>query len=246
MKPLTHFIPFEVKRKIKILLRSFHDTRKGRSKKWAKKSQKRASEKAQHVIEQKIIHADTNLAKIHNLQKGAATISEILILPNQIFSFWRVVGAPTEKHGFKKSRNLVGGKLQQDFGGGVCQLSGIIYALSLAAKLKIEERYPHSVDIYTEEERFAPLGLDATVVFCFKDLRGVNNLSQPIRFILTVEGEILRGAIFAENTIETTKIICERTDFDKHISVKTFFDEQQKTPIAFDTYFRLKKEKIER
>ena len=47
----------------------------------------------------------------------------------------------------------------------------MLYHLALVGGLEIVERHPHSIDIYREEDRYAPLGADATVVWGFKDLR---------------------------------------------------------------------------
>jgi hypothetical protein len=54
-------------------------------------------------------------------------------------------------------------------------------------RLKIVERHQHSVDIYTEENRYTPLGTDATVVFGYKDLRIRNPYHFPIQFWFSVE-----------------------------------------------------------
>jgi len=61
--------------------------------------------------------------------------------------------------------------LALDYGGGLCQLSGIIYHAVLEAGLEILERHPHSLDIYTATTRYTPLGSDAAVVYGHKDLR---------------------------------------------------------------------------
>jgi hypothetical protein len=50
-----------------------------------------------------------------------------------------------------------------------------VYHIGIIAGLDIIERYNHSVDIYTDDTRFAPLGTDATVVYGYKDLRIRNN-----------------------------------------------------------------------
>jgi vancomycin resistance protein VanW len=86
----------------------------------------------------------------------------------------------------------VGNKLDLDYGGGLCQLSGIMYYLILEAGLDILERHPHSLDIYTEESRYTPMGSDATVVYGHKDLRFLNNFDFPISFQFEIlEKEIL-------------------------------------------------------
>ncbi len=123
--------------------------------------------------------------KIHNLKTGSKALSSVIILPYQVFSFWKIVSSPDAKNGFKKGRNIVKGKVSEEIGGGLCQLSSIVYITALKANLEILERYNHSVDIYKEEDRFTPLGADATVVYGYKDLRFRNNFDFPIRFNFT-------------------------------------------------------------
>lgn len=127
--------------------------------------------------------------KLFNLKKAAQTIRSCQLEPQQILSFWHLVGSPT--NGFKESRAIVHGQLQATQGGGLCQLAGILYHAALLARLDILERHAHSVDIYREEERFTPLGTDATLVYGYKDLRIRNPFPFPIRFDVCVEGSEL-------------------------------------------------------
>ncbi|MCT7958029.1 VanW family protein [Laspinema palackyanum] len=130
--------------------------------------------------------------KKHNLATAIACIENIPIHPGQIFSFWHLVGEPSQQKGYLESRAIVNNQLKYDFGGGLCQLPGLLYLLILKAGLNALERHPHSKDIYTEETRFAPLGSDATVVYGYKDFRFQNTLSVPLcfRFTLLEEGII--------------------------------------------------------
>lgn len=143
-------------------------------------------------MSQPIRKNDYSENKKHNLRLAIQQIENIEILPQQIFSYWHLIPSPTPQNGFKKGRNLVGNKLDLDFGGGLCQLSGIMYYLVLEAGLDILERHPHSLDIYTEASRYTPIGSDATVVYGHKDLRFLNNFDFPISFQFEVlEKEVL-------------------------------------------------------
>jgi vancomycin resistance protein VanW len=102
-------------------------------------------------------------AKIHNITLAIKGMNNLVIPPGTIFSFWHIVGRPTRVRGYLPGRSLVGGQLGPDFGGGLCQLSGLIYCTSLVAGLQILERHPHSRDIYDDQTRYAPLGADAAV-----------------------------------------------------------------------------------
>ena len=133
---------------------------------------------------QEVKYNETFESKIYNFQIASKKINNYVIMPNEIFSFWNIVGNPNKQ--FKKGRTIKNGIIQEDIGGGLCQVSGIIYYISLIAGLKIIERHNHSVDIYNDETRFCPLGTDATLVFGYKDLRIFNSYPYPIKFEIIV------------------------------------------------------------
>ncbi len=147
-----------------------------------------------------------NEAKKRNLEIAINSIESIEIKPNEIFSFWRVVGRPSANRGYVGSRSLINGNIENSIGGGLCQLSGLIYYLSLMANLEIMERYSHTLDIYTEETRFTPLGSDATVVYAYKDLKIRNNLNAPVRFKFGVEESHISIALLHPARIEKLQV----------------------------------------
>jgi vancomycin resistance protein VanW len=137
-------------------------------------------------LEQPILPTEYVEAKIHNMTAALKRVNDLPIPPGHIFSFWRVVGRPSGARGFLPGRSLLAGQLQPDYGGGLCQLSGLIYYVSLIAGLEIVERHPHSRDIYDDKTRYAPLGADATVAYGFKDLRVLNPYPCPVCFRASV------------------------------------------------------------
>jgi vancomycin resistance protein VanW len=164
-------------------------------------------------IEQIIKPADSSSNKVFNLSLAINKINNIKIGPGQIFSFWKLVGEPSEKNEYKKSRSIINGELKNVAGGGLCQLSGLIYFLSLQTGLTIMERHPHSIDIYKEEERFTPLGSDATVAYGYKDCRVRNKYNFPIYFSFTLSDNLLTGTVAATENILLHKIEFE---YEKH------------------------------
>jgi vancomycin resistance protein VanW len=139
--------------------------------------------------------------KWHNLSIAIRCIEPVIIQPGQIFSFSHLVGNPLEVRGYQVGRTLINGELQPVAGGGLCQLSGLIYLLALHTDCKILERHPHSQDIYTDATRFTPLGADAAVVFGYKDLRIKNQTKTPMRFQFDLYKTQITGTIMAMNPI---------------------------------------------
>ena len=162
--------------------------------------------------------ADSGSEKIVNIKLAMKRLNGIIVLPNQVFSFWRTIGRPIPLNGFVKSRAIVNGKTMQDHGGGLCQVSGMLFHLAILSGLKIKERNSHSIDIYREEERHTPLGLDAAVSFCIKDLVFQNTTGSGIQFefnLLRIENKyIFSGKILSCKPIETRQIKIDRFDID--------------------------------
>jgi vancomycin resistance protein VanW len=103
------------------------------------------------------------------------------------------------------------GQLRPDCGGGLCQLSGLIYYASLMAGLGILERHPHSLDIYDDHNRYAPLGADATVAFGFKDLRVLNAHTFPLCFRASVTSSAVSCCVCSPEPINAREIEFVRT-----------------------------------
>lgn len=161
-----------------------------------------ASFPVQLKLEQPILPTECVEAKIRNIEIAAERLQNVPVPPGGIFSFWHIVGRPTRARGFLPGRSLLGGRLEADYGGGLCQLSGILYHLSLEAGLRILERHPHSRDIYDDRTRYTPLGADATVSYGFKDLRVLNNLQAPICFNASVSPDRISVVLCSPEYIE--------------------------------------------
>lgn len=158
--------------------------------------------------------------KKENIRIGAERLDGVKIVPGGILSFWTLVGPPTAAAGFRIGRSIRGGVAVGDVGGGLCQVSGIAYELGLRAGLEPIERHPHSRDLYAEEERFTPLGLDATIAWPRKDLRLRNSFDVPVTIRIVTDGATLQAALYAPRPIEPMTIEIERTDHAYHRAVR--------------------------
>lgn len=222
---LKKLLPSSFRLQLRILFRLLKDGLNGNHFRFAK---------AQHIssnglavqmrLSQPIRQNAYSSNKIQNLQIALQSFENVLILPQKIFSFWHFVPAPTVKNGYLSGRNLLGNQLSLDIGGGLCQLSGLLYHLSLQAGLKIVERHAHSLDIYTEENRYTPLGSDATVVYGHKDLRFQNTLPFPIYFTFQLQSDTIEVRLHAAEKIKICSIEfemnqCEGKAFHKKVKV---------------------------
>ena len=150
--------------------------------------------------------------KMHNIALAVSRLNALCLGPSQAVSFWQAVGVPSPKNGFQLGRGIVGDRLSADVGGGLCQIASLLYELGLRGGCVVMERHPHSRDLYTEDNRFTPLGLDATVVWGFKDVRIGNPHPHRIVFAFDVNGETLRGRLYSEAPIPVLELELSRRD----------------------------------
>ena len=78
--------------------------------------------------------------KIENLKIAIKQLDGIVIKPGQTFSYWRLIGKPTAKKGYLEGMVLNNGKVLSAIGGGLCQLSNLIFWITLHTPLSIVKR----------------------------------------------------------------------------------------------------------
>jgi len=159
--------------------------------------------------------------KKHNLRLAIARFQNVPIFPGEIFSFWHFVENPTRKAGYKMGINIINGQLDFDIGGGLCQLSGLLYHLALTAGMSIVERHPHSADLYTDGTRYTPLGADATTAYGYKDLRLSNTLGVPVCFRIRIEENRLVGSLCSRENLREFELRFEKSLVDGIEKVET-------------------------
>jgi vancomycin resistance protein VanW len=150
--------------------------------------------------------------KLHNIDLAVGRLNHLCLRGRQAVSFWQRVGMPTAANGFRLGRGIVGDRLSPDIGGGLCQIASLLYELGLRAGMTVLERHPHSRDLYTEVNRFTPLGLDATVVWGFKDVRLANVHTHAVIFDFSVDGSVLRGRLLSEEPLRALDLETSRRD----------------------------------
>jgi vancomycin resistance protein VanW len=212
-RALRRRIPAPIRLRVALSRRTLRDMVSGQSRAIVRTSEPRANGACPAEIisvAQPMRRSEHWEGKLANLRLAAARLDGTLVAPGRIFSFWALVGPPDAANGFQIGRSIRADVLAADVGGGLCQLSGLVYELGLRAGMEVVERHPHTQDLYTEETRFTPLGLDATVVYGHKDLRLRNDRRQPIAFRFEVDahrvvGTALCAEPFAAASVEIVK-----------------------------------------
>ncbi|MFO7869491.1 MAG: VanW family protein [Bacteroidales bacterium] len=133
--------------------------------------------------------------KVSNLNKATHYIDGILIKPGEIFSYWFLIGKPTKRKGYKPGMVLDHGTFTSGIGGGLCQLSNLLFWMFLHSPLTVTERYRHSYDVFPDVQRKIPFGSGATCVYNYRDLMVKNNTANTFQINLSVSEKNLHGKI---------------------------------------------------
>lgn len=133
----------------------------------------------------------SNRNRTTNLILAANKINGTVIMPNETFSYNKVVGERTIQAGYKEAPIYVSGRVEDGLGGGICQITTTLYNAVLLANLEIVERSNHQfIPSYANASR------DATVVYGAIDFKFKNNREYPIKITCSVSNGIANFKIF--------------------------------------------------
>lgn len=157
----------------------------------------------QSVLRRKLGDSDMQLQeqKITNLRQAVQKLNGIIIQPNHVFSFWKILGKPSYKNGYVDGMLLANGKVVKGLGGGLCQLSNFLYWIFLHSPVETVERYHHSMDVFPDSGRILPFGGGATVLYNFIDLKVKNVSVQPLQLKIWLTDNHLKGQILSSGTL---------------------------------------------
>ncbi|OFW59613.1 MAG: hypothetical protein A2Y75_01380 [Candidatus Solincola sediminis] len=141
------------------------------------------------------IEAKLQKGKEKNVSIAAGRINNTLVEPGEIFSYHALVGRPSRLRGFKHGLELRNDEESAGIGGGLCQVSNMLYVLAISSGMRIVERHRHGLDLFPDHCRTVPFGCGATVCYNFQDLRFENPLTQPIMVSLEIIEAQLIGKI---------------------------------------------------
>ena len=127
---------------------------------------------------QKTSYASSASGRATNVELAAAKINGVILNPGETFSYNDVVGERTTAAGFKTAAAYAGGKVVQEVGGGICQVSSTLYCAALYANLEIVARDCHHFPV-----SYLPWGLDATVSWGGPEFKFKNNREFPIKIV---------------------------------------------------------------
>ncbi|MBP1736232.1 MAG: vancomycin resistance protein [Oscillospiraceae bacterium] len=131
--------------------------------------------------------------KVTNLRLACAQLDGLILKPGETFSYWKTIGKPTVRKGYLPGMILVSGKVEAGVGGGLCQLSNLIYWMALHTPLTVTERHHHGYDVFPDSNRTQPFGSGATCFYPYGDLMIRNDTDQEFQLHVQVQDENLFG-----------------------------------------------------
>ena len=131
--------------------------------------------------------------KITNLKLAVARLDGIVLKPGEVFSYWKLIGKPTKRKGYLPGMLLKSGSFTSGTGGGLCQLSNLIFWMTVHTPLTVVERHRHGYDVFPDSNRTQPFGSGATCAYPHIDLMIQNNTQDTYQLVLNVGDEFLEG-----------------------------------------------------
>ncbi len=111
----------------------------------------------------------------HNVGFAASLINGTVLMPGETFSYNAEIGPVTLRAGFKNAGVIIGDKIEDGVGGGLCQVSSTLYQAALHSNMGIEQRRNHSMAV-----AYLKPGMDAVVYGPYLDLKFKNNYPNPV------------------------------------------------------------------
>ncbi len=131
--------------------------------------------------------------KANNLRIASERLNNTVVKQGEILSYWKLIGKPTTKKGYLPGMVLRGGEVHACVGGGLCQLSNLIFWMTLHTPLSIIERHRHGYDVFPDSNRTQPFGSGATCFYPHGDLMIKNETPINFQLRLKVGDEFLFG-----------------------------------------------------
>ena len=209
LNPLTYAISVNRMRTIRHMKNCFTKTKFAQT-----KSEKLPIVVYKHksLIRRKLGDVDMQLQenKATNLSIGAPKINGIIIRPNEVFSFWRLVGHCTKRKGYQEGLIISSGKPLKGIGGGMCQLTNLLHWLVLHSPLDIIEHHHHDgIDMFPDYGRQVPFGCGTSIMYNYLDYRFKNNTDSTFQIITYTTATHLCGELRVSDPQHFNYHICE-------------------------------------
>lgn len=170
------------------------------------------------VLVRKLYGVDIQLQenKVVNIELACEKINGLIIHPGETFSYWRTIGKPTKKKGYKEGLVIGRNGKTSGIGGGLCQMANMIHLLILNSPLLVTELHHHSDALFPDERRTVPFGTGTSVAYGNSDYRFKNTSNQDVQLLVWCENGELCGELRSEKPFPYRyKLVEENHHFKK-------------------------------
>lgn len=175
----------------------------------------------------------SNKNRSENISIAAQKTSDVVLMPGEEFSYNTLTGRRTKANGYKDAPVIINGKLEEDVGGGVCQVSSTLFNSVMYSGLDITSRRNHSL-----KSSYVPIGQDAMVADGGSDFRFKNNYNHPVYIKNIVHDGYITSRIYGN--IEDKKNITIKVDAYKENGLdaaKTYIEYRDESGNITDTEY---------
>jgi vancomycin resistance protein YoaR len=140
--------------------------------------------------------------RIYNIKRALEQFQNIVIAPNEEFSFVKYLGDVDGEHGYLPELVIKNNQTTPEFGGGICQVSTTVFRAAIYSGMKITARRNHAYPV----RYYTPYGMDATVYVPKPDLSFINNTPGAILVQSEIIGNELTFRFYGTKDGRTTTI----------------------------------------
>lgn len=154
--------------------------------------------------------ATSNQNRNNNISLAMNALDGLVIFPGEEFSFNKTTGNRTKERGYMPAGAYRDGKLVEEPGGGVCQVSSTLYNAIVFSGIQTTERNPHSY-----EPSYVTPGEDAMVSYdgySGPDLRFVNNQDTSVAIRAVFQDKKLTISIIGVPILEDGVTVSMRSE----------------------------------
>jgi vancomycin resistance protein YoaR len=148
-----------------------------------------------------------NEARTANLQAGVDNVNGTVVMPGQQFSLAAALGEISPESGYVEAPIIVDGRLVQGLGGGLSQISTVVFNAAWFSGVQLDAHTPHSFYI----PRY-PAGREATLAVPVIDNLWTNDTDTPVVVQSWIEGDSIVMTFLGDRQYDVQTIDGERWD----------------------------------
>lgn len=107
--------------------------------------------------------SDVGTQRAHNVEVGIRLLNNVIVAPGDEFSFNRAIGSIENNPDFQGGSAIVAGIIQDEFGGGICQVTTTAFRAAIMSGMPITAWDPHTYRLSGYERDGWGPGFDASI-----------------------------------------------------------------------------------